>query len=91
MHVAYQLGGHTKDIIADAKTDAVGGVLLIVQTLKNVRLEDATVLMHRFEAAMTIECIALLALASGCTVAAFAAFGLQHDVIGHRGADERFI
>lgn len=88
MHVAHQLDGHTKDFIADAKADAVARVLLIVQGLKEVRLEDATVLMHRFVAAMAIECIALLALASGCTVAAFAAFGLQHDVIGQRGADE---
>lgn len=80
VHIAHQLDGHAKDVIAYAKIDVTASALLIVERLKDVRLEDATVMMYRFEAALAIESITLLAFATGCSVAALAALGLQHDL-----------
>lgn len=86
---AHQLDGHTKDVVAD--TNAPGGALLIDESLKDVRLEDATMVMHRFEAAFAIEGITLLALAARRTVPALAALGLQHNLAHIGGTQQRVV
>lgn len=76
--IALHADGHAKDVLADA--NMLGGSPLLVQALIDVRLEDATMMMHCLKAALAVEGIALLALAHCSAVAALAALDVHHNV-----------
>lgn len=78
VYIALHGNGHAKDVLAHA--NLLAGAHLLVQALIDVRLEDATMMMHCLKAALAVEGIALLALAHGSVVTALAALDVHHDV-----------